>query len=93
MAFASDTLHGDLRLSASIGSEEKKGTIDLIIMVTFIHVEEEYIRVESLVDAHVWNVRVGPGATVADVCELLLKKIDAKYLSKLSQITNVIWSI
>jgi hypothetical protein len=43
-------------------------------------ISQEYVRVESLVDAFtVWNVRVGPGATVADVCENLGKKIDAKY--------------
>ena len=30
----------------------------------------------------VWNVRIGPGATVAYVCEHLGKKIDAKYLNE-----------
>jgi len=42
--------------------------------------EGKYVRVESLVDAYtVWNVRVGPTSTVADVTENLRRKIDAKY--------------
>jgi len=40
----------------------------------------EYVRVESMVDSYThWNVRIGPGALVKDVCEKLAKKIDEKY--------------
>jgi hypothetical protein len=41
--------------------------------------EYKYVQIESVLDAHKWQIKLGPDATVGYVCDKLSNRIDSKY--------------
>jgi len=41
--------------------------------------EYKHVQIESVLDAHKWQIKLGPDATVGYVCDKLANRIDARY--------------